>query len=84
MLSIPMLKHNFKACIVPFFIIFAFLTMYTTVIIYMYDPKLAEMLEGYQEAFYYNAAFISVYLAFYFDGLCNCCGDCVGKYALSG
>lgn len=49
MLSIPMLKHNFKACIVPFIIIFAFLTMYTTVIIYMYDPKLAEMLEGYQE-----------------------------------
>lgn len=50
MLSIPMLKHNFKACLVPFIIIFSFLVMYTTVIIYMFDPELAEMLEGYQEA----------------------------------
>lgn len=50
MLSIPMLKHNFKACLVPFIIIFAFLVMYTTVIIYMYNPELAEMLQGYQEA----------------------------------
>ena len=50
MLSIPMLKHNFKACLVPFIIIFAFLVMYTTVIIYMYNPELAEMLQGYQKA----------------------------------
>lgn len=50
MLSIPMLKYNLKACFVPFLIIFAFLVMYTTVIIYMFDPKLAEMLQGYQEA----------------------------------
>lgn len=50
MLSIPMLKQNLKACLVPFIIIFAFLVMYTTVIIYMYNPELAEMLEGYQEA----------------------------------
>ena len=50
MLSIPMLKHNFKACLVPFIIIFSFLVMYTTVIIYMYNPELAEMLEGYQKA----------------------------------
>lgn len=50
MFSFPMIKHNFKSCLVPFIIIFAFLVMYTTVIIYMYDPKLAEMLEGYQEA----------------------------------
>ena len=50
MLSIPMLKHNFKTCLIPFIIIFLFLVMYTTVIIYMYDPELAEMLQGYQEA----------------------------------
>lgn len=50
MLSIPMLKHNFKACLVPFIIILAFLVMYTTVIIYMYNPELAEMIQGYQEA----------------------------------
>lgn len=50
MISIPMLKQNLKACLVPFVIIFAFLVMYTTVIIYMYNPELAEMLEGYQEA----------------------------------
>ena len=50
MLSILMLKHNFKTCLIPFIIIFLFLVMYTTVIIYMYDPELAEMLQGYQEA----------------------------------
>lgn len=50
MISIPMLKQNLKSCLVPFIIIFAFLVMYTTVIIYMYNPELAEMIEGYQAA----------------------------------
>ena len=49
MLSIPMLKHNFKTCLVPFIIIFAFLVMYTTVIIYMYDPEIAKMFDAYRE-----------------------------------
>ena len=49
MLSIPMLKHNFKSCVVPFIIIFLFLVMYTTVIIYMYNPEIAEMLDAYRE-----------------------------------
>lgn len=49
MISVPMLKHNLKACMVPFIIIFLFLVMYTTVIIYMYDPEIAKMLDAYRE-----------------------------------
>ena len=49
MLSIPMLKHNFKACLVPFIIILLFLVMYTSVIIYMYHPEMAEMFDAHRE-----------------------------------
>lgn len=49
MISLPLFKHNFKSCLVPFIIIFLFLVMYTSVIIYMYNPEVAELLEAYQE-----------------------------------
>lgn len=50
MFSLPLLKRNFKSCVTIFCIIFAFLCLYTTVIIYMYNPELSSMLSGYQEA----------------------------------
>lgn len=37
------------SCIKPFLIIYAVLCMYTIVIIYMYEPKMADMLNQYQE-----------------------------------
>ena len=49
MISIPMLKHNLKACLIPFIIILLFLVMYTSVIIYMYDPEIAKMFDAYRE-----------------------------------
>lgn len=48
MISIPLLKRNMACCLKPFLIIFAVLCMYTVVIIYMYDPKIADMLKQYQ------------------------------------
>lgn len=50
MISIPLLKRNMVSCIKPFLFIFAVLCMYTLVIVYMYDPKMADMLNQYQEA----------------------------------
>ncbi len=44
-----MLKYNMKSCLAPFLIIFLFLLMYTSVIIYMYDPKIADMFDAYRE-----------------------------------
>ncbi len=49
MISYPLLKHNLKTCLLPFLVIFLLLTMYTSVIIYMYNPELSSMLSGYQE-----------------------------------
>ena len=49
MISLPLFKHNFKSCLVPFIIIFLFLVTYTSVIIYMYNPEVAELLDAYQE-----------------------------------
>lgn len=50
MISLTLLKRNLKSCLMPFFIIFAFLCLYTTVIIYMYNPELSSMLSDYQKA----------------------------------
>lgn len=50
MISLSLLKRNIKSCSKIFLIIFAVLCMYTTVIIYMYNPKLANMLNDYQKA----------------------------------
>lgn len=50
MISGVLFKRNMKSCIRPLLIVFAVLCMYTAVIIYMYQPELAEMLSDYQEA----------------------------------
>lgn len=44
-----LLKRDFICCIKPFIIIFAVICMYTVVIIYMYNPEFADVLEQYQE-----------------------------------
>lgn len=49
MISFSLLKRNMFSCIKPFLIIYAVLCMYTIVIIYMYEPKMADMLNQYQE-----------------------------------
>lgn len=49
MISYPLLKRNMSACIKPFLILFAVLCMYILVIIYMYNPELADMLNEYQK-----------------------------------
>lgn len=46
----PLFKRNMLSGIKIFVILFAVICMYTTVIIYMYNPDLAEMLSGYQQA----------------------------------
>lgn len=45
----PLFKRNISSGIKVFLILFAIICMYTTVIIYMYNPELSEMLSGYQE-----------------------------------
>ena len=50
MLSFRLMRRNFTSCLLPFAIVFLLITMYTTVIIYMYNPELADMLNDYQEA----------------------------------
>lgn len=49
MISIPLLKRDLKVGLKPFLIVFAVMCMYTVVIIYMYNPELADMLNGYQD-----------------------------------
>lgn len=49
MISIPLLKRNIMICVKAFLGVFAMLCLYTITIIYMYNPKLSEMLSGYQE-----------------------------------
>lgn len=46
----PLFKRNMMSGVKVFVIIFAVICMYTTVIIYMYDPKLSDMLNDYQQA----------------------------------
>lgn len=50
MISFPMLKRNMGNVLRLACIFLAILIMYTVVIVYMYDPKLADMLNEYQEA----------------------------------
>lgn len=45
----PLWKRNMKQMVKPFIILFAVLTMYYGVIIYMYDPELMSMLNDYQK-----------------------------------
>ena len=40
MLSFRLMRRNFTSCLLPFAIVFLLITMYTTVIIYMYNPEL--------------------------------------------
>lgn len=49
MIAITLLKRNIRTCIKPFLLVFAVICMYTVIIIYMYDPDFAEMLEEYQQ-----------------------------------
>lgn len=49
MISLPLFKRNLKLAVFPFLLILAVLSMYTTVIIYMYNPELAETLNTYQQ-----------------------------------
>lgn len=49
MISLPLFKRNMKTGIFPFLLILAVLSLYTTVIIYMYHPELAETLNTYQQ-----------------------------------
>ena len=49
-MSVPLIKRNFKQMIKPLLIFVAVLCMYQGVIIYMFDPKLMDMLNDYQKA----------------------------------
>ncbi len=49
MISLPLFKRNMISAGKLAIIFLAVLTMYTTVIIYMFDPAMAEMLNQYQE-----------------------------------
>ena len=46
----PLFKRNISSGIKVFMILFAVICMYTTIIIYMYNPELSEMLSDYQKA----------------------------------
>ena len=50
MISTPLLKRNLLSSLKIMAILYAVMTMYTIVIIYMFDPSLSEMLEGFQSA----------------------------------
>lgn len=50
MISYPLFKRNMVSCVKPFIVILAVLCMYTLVIMYMYNPKLSDMLNDFQEA----------------------------------
>ena len=50
MLNFRLMRRSFTSCLLPFVIVFLLITMYTTVIIYMYNPELADILNDYQEA----------------------------------
>lgn len=49
MIALPLFKRNMISSIKLSIIFIAVLAMYTTVIIYMFDPQIAQMLEEYQE-----------------------------------
>lgn len=49
MISLPLFKRNMISTVKLGIIFLAILTMYTTMIIYMFDPEMAEMLMQYQD-----------------------------------
>ena len=49
MISGTLLRRNLKCCFKPLLVIFGVMCMYMVVIIYMFDPEFAEMLNGYQD-----------------------------------
>jgi ABC-2 type transport system permease protein len=49
MISFPLFKRNMSYSLKVSVIFIAILAMYTTIIIYMFDPEMAEMLKQYQE-----------------------------------
>ena len=49
MISYPLFKRNFIQSLKPLTIFVSILAMYVIVIVYMYDPKLMEMLTEYQK-----------------------------------
>ena len=49
MISYPLFRRNFMQSLKPLTIFLSVLAMYIVVIVYMYDPKLMEMLTEYQE-----------------------------------
>ncbi|NLK96084.1 MAG: ABC transporter permease subunit [Clostridiales bacterium] len=50
MISKPLLFRNMQQIIKPLLIFIAVLSMYTSVIVYMYDPSFSDMLNNYQTA----------------------------------
>lgn len=46
---VPLLKRDITSCIRIFLILFAVICMYTMIIIYLYDPEFAHILNDYQE-----------------------------------
>lgn len=50
MISSPLFMRNIKQIVKPLLVFIAILSMYTSVIVYMYDPSLMDMLNDYQNA----------------------------------
>ncbi len=48
-MSLPLLKHDLKTVILPLMIFLVIIGIYTGMIIYMYDPRMAQLLAGYQK-----------------------------------
>lgn len=46
---LPLLKRNVSFCRKTLLLIFSVISLYTVTIVYMYDPKLSDMLSGYQD-----------------------------------
>lgn len=43
----PLIKQNIKSCIKPLLIVWAVIMMYTSIIVYMYNPEFSRMLTEY-------------------------------------
>ena len=50
MISKPLFIRNMKQTLKPLFIFIMVLSMYTSVIVYMYDPSFMDILNDYQNA----------------------------------
>ncbi len=49
MISFTLLKRNMKTCFKPFLVVLAVISMYTSVIIYMYNPDFSDIFNEYQK-----------------------------------